>query len=300
MKRMDTRILILALAVSLAFTGRAANVIFSASASQTADWANTNNWAGSALPGPGDSVFIRGGRSASVTSDVGRVQRFYLGDSSSYGFTGTLVVAAGGKLAADAYDSYVGRSTTSNAVGWLYMTGGSLQIGDTNGCLTLTVGLDSPAKPIAGTAVISGGTVRCCFLVGSSSVDGALPDLLQVVGDTADIACTSNNPTGFYGLEVRQSGTLKWVFNATGASCLNYKGLRGKFNLNPKLIVDMAKYRGAPKTFKLLDCYSFDTTPSITLTNCPAGTTYNWNTASGDFTVTTLHAFPSGSLFEVR
>jgi hypothetical protein len=71
--------------------------------------------------------------------------------------------------------------------------------------------------------------------------------------------------------------------------------------------VDGADYEGGPATFQLLRCASFTGTPIITLENFPSGASYQWNTATGIFTVTvepvappTLEYSVAGGVLELR
>jgi len=79
------------------------------------------------------------------------------------------------------------------------------------------------------------------------------------------------------------------------------------FNTNAHIVVNGSDYEGGAATFELLRCSSFSGRPIITLENFPPGVSYQWNAASGIFTVTmepvtppTLQYSVTGGMLELR
>lgn len=284
-KKIYTLVLGIILIEAMTHGAFAASRVFNGS--MGTDWGTPANWGGS-LPGTADLAFIRDGLTVEVNSDVGTIIRFYVGDNATTypPGTGTLIISPGGKLICSDSDTYVGR-IVSGAIGNVSISGGILQVGDTTGSGRLQLGVDSSGNNPAGNITISGGTVVGKFLIGSSGITGATADKLRIEGDEAVIRSTATTGNG---VEARQSGIIEWVFNSTGISKLDYAGLAGSFNAGTRLVVDMANYTGGPAIFTLLDCSSFSGTPDITVTNAKPGTTYNWDAAAGDFTVTTTYS----------
>lgn len=248
-------------------------------------WETASNWSLGTVPAAADTVFIRVGREATISSDVGSITSFNLGDN--YGappYTGTLTINSG-KLVVSADGACVGRQA-QGAIGTLNLNGGTLQIGDATGSQRLFVGLDTTAKATQGFFNINGGTFIGKMIVGSSSVTGAVPDTLTINGSSAAIGCTSSGTV----LDVRETGTIKFIFDSTGVSVMDYgssgNGRTVTFATGSQIIIDGAAYTG-DGTFSLIKAGTLGTaaTPTVILTNCVAGSTYSYNTTTDIFSV---------------
>ncbi len=247
-------------------------------------WAKGANWDRGQYPGVSNLVYIRKGLSATVTTDAGSIQRFYVGDNAATYSTGLgfLNILPGGKLITLLDSSQVGRQNASGADGRLSISGGLLQMGDETGNYVLKVGVDNAAAPITGAVFLSGGEFRGRIQLGSTGISNALPDRLRIAGDTAVIGSTSSSGPG---LEVGGSGTVEYEFNSSGVSGMNFAQSTGIFHSGSSVVIDGAAYKSGAADFVLLQCAAFNGTPNVTLQNCPDGTTYAWNTNAGTFTV---------------
>ncbi len=276
----------LIIAIILAFSsmavqnGMAASDIFSVA---NGDWADPDSWSLGYVPGAADTAFLRQGRTANISTDVGSITTFNIGDNAvSYPpGTGTLNIN-NGKLVVSS-DGNLGRATLGS-IGILNLNGGTLQVGDATGSMRIMVGLDAtPDKFTQGLLNISGGTFIGRLLIGSTGVAGATNvDMVTISGSTATIGCTSTSGSA---LEVRETGKIKFVFSATGISTMDYgaSGVGGTatFVAGSQIIVDGAAYTGGDATFDLIKAGVLGTqNATVTLTNCNAGTTYSWNTTT--------------------
>lgn len=266
-------------------------------------WTAGENWNNNQPPSATNIVYIRSGLTASVGYDVGVIRRFYLGDNATTypSPTGTLNILPRGRLVTSLDVPEVGRGVPGS-VGNLNLSGGLLQIG-TSSNFVLKVGVDSAGEAVTGNFIISGGEFCGRLLVGSSGVAGAVPDVVRIDGSAATIG----SPATGTGLDLRASGTVEYVFDAAGASGMNFPNGAGIFNTNAHIVVDGADYEGGPGTFELLRCSSFTGKPIITLENFPSGASYQWNPTNGVFTVTVeqlelpaLEYSVSGGLLELR
>lgn len=248
------------------------------------DWAVAANWSIGTVPTAADSVFIRQGRIANISTDVGSITTFNIGDSAaSYPpGTGTLNINSGGKLVVST-DGNLGRAVLGS-IGILNLNGGTLQVGDATGSMRILVGLDAtPDKFTQGLLNISGGTFIGRLLIGSTGVAGATNiDIVTITGSNATIGCTSTSGSA---LEVRETGVIKFVFGANGISTMDYgaSGVGGQatFVAGSQIIVDGAAYTGGDATFNLIKAGVLGTqNATVILTNCNAGTTYSWNTTT--------------------
>lgn len=246
-------------------------------------WAKGANWTQGQPPSDINSVYIRSGLSATLTTDAGAIAQFYLGDNSTKYSPGSgfLNIFSGGKLVTT-NDSSVGRQNAFGAEGELNLFGGLLQLGDLTGNCVLKIGVDNTTAPVGGRTIISGGEFRGRILLGSTGISNVLPDQLRIVGDTAIIGSTATTGPG---LEVGDSGAVEYVFNASGVSCMNFSQNTGVFHSGSAIIVDGAAYKGGAADFTLLQCASLSGIPEIILQNCPDGTVYEWSAGSGAFTV---------------
>ncbi len=249
--------------------------------SASGGWHVGSNWNRGQTPSDINNVYIRDGLTATVSTDVGTVQRFYLGDNATTypPGTGTLTIS-GGKLISALTAAQVGRQNTPGAFGRLNLSAGLLQLGAA-GDLVLNIGVDTATAGVTGEVVVCGGELRGRILLGSSGVSGATADRLRIQGSSATLGSTAAG----LGLDVAATGTLEFIFDASGVSPLNYPAGTARFQSGSHIVVDGAGYTGGAGNFVLLQCVSFDGTPTIDLQNFPAGTTSTWSTATGTFTV---------------
>lgn len=262
------------------------------------DWSIATNWANGVVPGVADEAYIRQGRTAVISSDVGVISNFFIGDNATtYGTgTGIVTIAAGGKLVVSSDGAQLGRQA-AGAVGILNLNGGTLQIGDSTGSGRMYVGLDTTAgKNPAGFFNINGGTFNGRLLVGSTGQTGSTADKVTINGSTATIKSTS---TAGYALEVRQTGTLNFIFDATGISTMDYgaSGVGGSttFGTGSQIIIDGSAYTGGSNTFTLIKAGTLGAKNcTVVLTNfANAGATYSWDQTADTFTVTTAVPEPA-------
>lgn len=243
------------------------------------NWADKGTWKQNDLPESADTAFIRGGAMLTIDSRVNDIAVLYLGDS---GAAGTLDILDGGKLVLNK-SSFVGRQK-SGADGYLNLKGGLLQVGDDNGSLSLMIGVDTAADSVTGCFTISGGEFVGRLLVGSAIPEDAGGDILRIVGSKAQIG--NNSPVGQFSLEVRESGTVEYIFDAEGISGMEFKEI-ATFRPTAKILVDGAAYTGGSETFTLLKAATISPkAPQITLKNFPEGTTHKWDASKDEFTVT--------------
>lgn len=264
------------------------------------NWSVATNWSSAAaVPGVADEAYIREGRTAIISSDVGVISNFFIGDNSTtYGTgTGIVTIAAGGKLVVSSDGAQLGRQA-AGAVGILNLNGGSLQIGDATGNMRMYVGLDTATagKNPAGFFNINSGTFNGRLLVGSTGIAGATADKVTINGSTATIKSTS---TAGNVLEVRQTGILNFIFDATGISTMDYgaSGVGGTttFSVGSQIIIDGSAYTGGSNTFTLIKAGTLGTKNcTVVLTNfANAGATYSWDQTADTFTVTTAVPEPA-------
>ena len=242
------------------------------------NWTVATNWIGGVVPGSSDAAFINR-YDATIDSDVGSIAALFAGFTD---MTGTLHIVDGGSLVVTTDSGRIGRAGYSNAVGVINMTGGTLQYGASQD-KRLILGLDSSvANGEQGMMTISGGTFAGQLLIGQNLVGGSI-DTFRVEGDAATIG--SSAVTSTHGLEVRYTGVLEFALNETGISTMTFADT-ASFHSSSKIIVDGAAYTGAGETFTLIDAASFSGTPQIILANFYGGASYNWDAATGEFTVT--------------
>ncbi len=242
------------------------------------NWSEAGTWKLKELPGAEDAVFIRGGAVVTIDSNAKDIELLYLGDS---GASGTLEILDGGKLILNK-SSFVGRQK-SGADGYLNLKGGRLQMGGPDGGMTLMIGVDTAAESVTGCFTISGGEFVGRLLVGSSVPEDAGGDILRIAGSNAKIGNTS--AVGQFSLEVRESGTIEYVFDEQGISGMEFAEI-ATFRPESKIIVDGAAYKGGKKTFTLLKAAAISPkAPQITLNNFPEGVTYTWDASKDEFTV---------------
>lgn len=287
--------------IALAF-GMCLFLVNSASAAQYILGVDGSNWTNPAvwttpgngtLPGIADTAYIRGDRTVTIDSDVGSIFNFYIGDSASFGQTGTVNIT-GGKLVSvngsTTVRSAVGRPL-NGAMGYLNLSGGTLQMGAASGTNVLHIGVDTATtNHTTGIFSISGtGNFNGRLLVGSA-ISGDSGDKVRILGSSATIGTTSTSGNA---LEVRASGILEFIFDATGISTMDYGasqvGGTASFATGSQILIDGAAYTGGSNTFTLIRAgvLSAATTPTIVLTNFAEGTTYSYNTTLDTLTVTT-------------
>ncbi len=265
-----------ALLVAVASNTWALSVVATA---EGGNWADAATWKGGTPPSSEDTAFVRGGSLLTIDSDVKDVGLLYLGDS---GAIGTLNIVEGGELILN-NSSFVGRQK-SGSDGVLNLSGGSLQMGEDGG-LTLMIGIDTAADSVTGCFTISGGEFIGRILLGSSIPEDAGQDILRIIGSEAEIGTQST--VGQYSLEVRESGTIEYIFDEDGVSGMVFPEI-ATFRPGSKIIVDGAAYQGGRKSFKLLKAAVISPkAPEITMINFAEGATFKWDASKDEFTVTT-------------
>ncbi len=253
------------------------------------DWADPANW--SAPLTEGDYAVIRAHKSdagpvVTIRSDVGTVNRAWIGDASGKYGPATLNIQDGAKINTLG-SSEIPRIGQFNAIGFINISGGHYRSGKTMGSQYLKVGIDTAGKPATGALTISGGTIESKFIVGSTGVAGSTPDKLRIEGDKAKISSPVSASSGET-LIVGQSGTLEFVFNSSGISSMTFKHSPVLFNRGSQIIIDGSAYTGGPKAFKLIDAVSLpdESATTVTLKNFKTPASYTWDKSNGDLTVT--------------
>jgi autotransporter-associated beta strand protein len=242
-------------------------------------WTNTSVWGtNGALPGAGDVVFIRNGRTVSIDAPVGSVADFLLGATGDS--TGSLMLYGNGRLVAGT--GSVGRNQ-NGAVGYLHLrAGAALQMGNTNGSGVLNVGVETSTNRCLGVMTVRGGIFSGRLVVGSD-LAGASGDVVRILGSGSTIGSgltSSNN------LVVNSSGSLEFIFDRSGVSTLDFAG-PALFSAAAKVVVDGSFYRGPAQTFELLRAGSFGpTAPQITLRNFAPGASHAWQNGALTVSVT--------------
>ncbi len=168
--------------------------------------------------------------------------------------TASLMSIAGGAAAA---------GTVNQTGGTIDLVNGPNQSGMTNGQLTLTE---------RGSYSISGGelSVKSMVLSGDFNITGA----------EATISVVNN-------FSLAATGTISFAFDAVGVTSIDIGG-NGLFDLASGITVDGSAYAGATGTFILIDAITFNNTPVINLVGFGAGSSFNWDTANGVFSVTVV------------
>lgn len=246
------------------------------------NWNVATNWDLGAMPTGDAYAHIESSKIATISSTVDQINRAQIGTTSG---TGTLNVVTGGWINTVG-STEVGRMAVVNSVGYMNVSGGYYRSGATAGSQYLKVGVDAAGKLATGILTISGGTVESKLMIGSAGIAGATADKMRIEGNTATIFSTQSTSSGS-GLIVGDSGTVEFVFNSAGISGLTFNAADASFSTGSQIIVDGTAYTGGAQTFTLIDATTFTNgTPTITVTNFGAGTTYNWDAANGNFTVT--------------
>ncbi len=261
------------------------------------DWSNPAAWTSDLLPVAADDVFIRNGYNVTVSTDVGSVTRFYIGEHANSSGTVNMV---SGKLVSTTTSSTdrstVGRpvaNATGTGFGVLNLSGGTLQMGAVSGTEVLNIGVNTATTRSTGIFTVSGGTFDGRLLVGSAIADDVGGDIFRVVGNGGTIGTAS---TVGNALEVRASGTLEFIFGATGISTLNYgtSGVGGtaSFATGSDLIIDGAAYTGGANTFTLITAGTLSqaTKPTISLIGFDPKyeAVYDYNTSTDILSVTVV------------
>lgn len=254
-------------------------------------WTNADWTQVSGYPRPVDTAFIRNGYEVTVDSDVGSVYAFHVGDTSA---SGTVNIVDGGSLtsttASDVLRSDLGRGTKDGSVGYMNISGGTLNMGS-SGEYILNIGVDTATARSTGVLSITDGVVNGRLLVGSNEA-GDSGDQVIISGSSATVGTVSITGNA---LEVRASGTLEFKFDATGISTMDY-GISGSggyatFVAGSQILIDGAAYAGDAATFTLITAGVLGAeNATVILTNFAAGTTYDW-----DQTADVLSVSPSGS-----
>lgn len=249
------------------------------------DWNTAANWDAGAVPaGSNAYAHIRKSAVVTVSAKAEVINRVQIGDSS--GSEGTLNIVDGGSLSGVG-SSEVGRMNSVNSVGRMNISGGYYRSGASQGSQYLKVGVDAAGKPATGTLTISGGKVESKLMIGSTGVAGATPDTLRIEGSAATVFSDVSASSGD-GLVVGQSGTVEFVFDANGISCLAFKRAPATFNTGSQVVIDGSAYTGGPKTFKLIDAMALsdESTATVTLKGFKLPAAYKWDKTAGDLVVT--------------
>ncbi len=184
----------------------------------TGSWANPASWNlnNGLIPGVADTAFVRNNQNATIDSDVGTIVTFNVGEATA---NGTITITNGGKLVTSSASVVVGRPAAgTTSTGYVNQVGGTLQIGGAAGDGVMQIGVNGATTPCTGILTVSGGTFTGRLLVGSA-VAGDSGDKVRIIGDAGIIGATSITGSA---LEVRASGSLEFVFDATGISTMDY------------------------------------------------------------------------------
>ncbi len=266
-----------------------ASNVFALSTVLSADggnWSANATWSLGTTPTSADKVFVRDNYSVTVNSDVGTITQAYIGDT---GKSGTVNMTSGNLVSTSATE--VGRRV-SGATGSLLISGGKFSSGATGGTAIL-VGADlSSAALTTGLLEISGtGEFFGRAIIGSTGF-GSSGDKLRIVGSDAIVGTTSTEGTASF--EIRESGSVEWVFGATGASTVNVQEVFTFASGSAGIIVDGSAYTGGENTFTLLSAGVIGgTAPTIQLNGFAEGTTYEWNSTTDTFKVFTAVPEPA-------
>ncbi len=257
--------------------------IFKVPVGTSGDWNVATNWTEDVVPRPIDSTFVRDGRTVNVNTDVGSVIGINIGDkASTYNPTGTVNILSGTLVVSTEVE--VGRRDAAGSVGTLNISGGTFQAGDAAGSLAVLIGADT-GEPATGVLEVSGtGTFIGRAIVGSNDA-GESGDIFRIVGSGVTVGNTST--FGANSLEFRDSGSLEFVFDASGISTASFEENVTFSSNSVGIVVDGSAYTGASQTFTLLTAGQIASIePAIELSGFVDGAIYNWDSSNDVFTIT--------------
>ncbi len=256
--------------------------IFSVPMGTAGDWNVNANWTGGLVPVAADLAYIRDGRTAIVTNDVGTIKQMFIGGLLGSSDNSGAVNIQSGKLISLLYSDVGRRAQTAGAVGTLRISGGTFQSGDSAGSEVVSIGGDLSAT---GLLEVSGtGTFVGRAIIGSNDT-GDSNDVFRIIGSNVTVGNTST--AGQNSLEFRESGSLEFVFDAAGIATASFQEVVTFATGSPGIVVDGSAYTGGAATFTLLEAGTISATaPPITLVGFASGTTYSWNSTTDEFSVT--------------
>ena len=250
------------------------------------NWSADSTWSLGTTPTSVDKAYIRDNYSVTINSDVGTITQAYIGDT---GESGTVNMTSGNLVSTSATE--VGRRA-SGATGSLNISGGTFSSGAA-GETAILVGSDTSSSLLTtGLLEVSGtGTFFGRAIIGSTGF-GSSGDIFRIVGSDATVGTTST--VGSNSFEVRESGSVEWVFDAAGISTVNAQEVFTFAAGSAGIVVDGSAYTGGANTFTLLNAGIISSiAPAINLVGFAEGTTYEWNSTSDTFKVTTAVPEPA-------
>lgn len=184
---------------------------------------------------------------------------FFVGQQSA----GTFVLS-GGKVVASAITVAGG----VNASGTITQSGGEIDL------------VNGPTPSLGGVLTV---TTRGSYSISNGSL---LVTSVQMGGDfniSGDMATiTVQNDFG-----LASTAEMNFTFSEIGITRINIGG-NGLFDPAGTITVDGSAFTGPNGVYTLIDALSFNAAPVINLVGFEAGTTYDWNLATGNFSVTVV------------
>lgn len=167
--------------------------------------------------------------------------------------------------------STLGVGTGASSNGTLNQTGGKIDIvngtnqtGGTNGQLTVaangTYNLSGNGEILTKSAVVAGD--------------------LNITGAAASISTTGD-------FSLASTGAITFTFDSIGITEI-IVGDNGLFDVAGVITVDGSAYTGGNGTFNLIDAVDFNNAPVINLVGFAPGSSYNWDSVNGLFSVTVV------------
>ncbi len=247
--------------------------------SASGNWADGTTWSGGVAPGAGPSTVtavILGGNAVTVNTtvpSVSGVSTLVIGNSVNS--TGSLLITGGGSLAVNSTTRVMAANNIEGAVGIFTMTGGSATFGT-----QFTVGLGTTGQTGNGSGTLDLSGASSIAVTGNVTIGSAT----QALGTgNVNITGSAVNFSSLAALTVNQFANFNYTFDSIGISDYTVGGV-ATFNTNSHITVNAGAFTGAG-TFTLIDAASFVGTPIITLNGFAEGSSYNWNTTTGLFTV---------------
>lgn len=219
------------------------NIVVNAYKSSKGNWADPKNWQLKHVPTPEEDAVIRDNMTVLISSKVPDIRALSLGGQK----VSTLTIADGGSLSV-IEKIHVNRND-GNASSILVMDGGYLRAGaDTAFVFGLMNVGTSATHSSHGIFIMNAGTfegginIGAVFdtATGTVSIRGVKPIVRGVV-EKRD------------GITVTKRGTLEFIFDAEGIATMDYTKTWLRLKEGSLLRVDGTLYRGASKTFTLVD-----------------------------------------------